>query len=292
MGIKKIAVLGAGVMGAGIAQVAAQGGYEVMIRDLRHTLVQRGLHGIEKSLDNSINNGAITTEARDQIMSRITGVTDLSEIHEADMVIESIVENMSVKKQVFAELDGIFAEDVVLATNTSSLSIAEIASGTKHKNRIIGMHFFYPVPFMSLIEVVKGIETSDQTVKRTIDVTRNMGKECILVERESPAFIVNRIIAPMINEAVGIYAEGLASREDIDQAMKLGAGMPVGPLEMADRLGVDTIYSVILNMYEEFRDSKYRPHPLLSTMMRAGHFGRKTGRGFYEYNCDKKDSRN
>lgn len=283
IGVKRIAILGAGVMGAGIAQVAAQGGYEVIIRDLQMSLVQEGLNRILISLEEKVQSKEISAEERDQISSRLRGTTDLTEIHNADMVIEAIIENASVKKQVFAELDNHCKEDTILGTNTSSLSISEIASATKNPHRVIGVHFFYPVPAMEVVEVVKGLQTSDETVARTLEVTRNMGKKAIVVKRESPGFVVNRIMASMINEAIWVYGEGLASAEDIDMAIKLETGMKKGPLEMADILGLDTLYSGIMALYEEFKDPKYRPHPCFSTMVKSGHFGRKTGQGFYKY---------
>lgn len=281
--MKKIAILGAGVMGAGIAQVAAQGGYEVIIRDLQMSLVQKGLNRIFISLEDKVQSNEITAEERDRISARLTGTTDLAEIHDTDMVIEAIIENASVKKQVFAELDNHCNEDTILGTNTSSLSISEIASATKCPDRVIGVHFFYPVHAMELVEVVKGLQTSEETVARTLEVTHNMGKKAIVVKRDSPGFVVNRILISMLNEAIWVYGEGLASAEDIDMAIKLETGMETGPLEMADILGLDTLYSGIVGLYEEFKDPKYRPHPCFSTMVKSGYFGRKTGQGFYKY---------
>lgn len=281
--IKNIAVLGAGIMGSGIAQIAAAGGYQVILRDLQASLVQKGIQNIERSLQKKIEDCLLSGEERDLILSRITGISDLSEIGGADMVIEAIIENLSVKKQVFAELDSFCSDSAVLATNTSSLSISEIASATKHPERVIGMHFLYPVPVMKITEVVKGIDTSDETVQRTMQVIGNMGKTGILVRRDSPGYVVNRIMAPMLNEAIGVYAEGMASVEDIDTAMKLGAGFPLGMLEFMDRVGLDTVYDSIMVLYNGFRDPKYRPHPLLCTMVGSGHYGRKTGQGFYRY---------
>ncbi len=283
MGIKKIAVLGAGAMGAGIAQVAAQGGYQVTIRDLQMSLVQHGLDHIHRSLDEQVVNGRISITERDAISDRISGTIDLSEIHDADMVIEAIIENASVKKQVFAELENHCSDRTILGTNTSSLSISEIASATRSPHRVIGIHFFYPVVDMQAVEVVRGLETSDETVRRTLEVTGNMGKSAILVNRESPGFVINRVLATMLNEAIWVYGEGLASAEDIDRAIKLETGMQRGPLELADLLGLDTLHEVIMSMYNEFRDPKYRPHPFFSTMVRSGHLGLKAGRGFYNY---------
>jgi 3-hydroxybutyryl-CoA dehydrogenase len=283
IGVKKIAILGAGAMGAGIAQVAAQGGYEVIIRDLQMSLVQKGLNRIYSSLEEKVRSGDISAEERDRISAGLTGTTDLAEIHDTDMVIEAIIENASVKKQVFAELDSHCNANTILGTNTSSLSISEIASATRSPHRVIGVHFFYPVPEMELVEVVRGLETSEETVAKTLEVTRNMGKKAIVVKRESPGFVVNRILAGMINEAIWVYGEGLASAEDIDLAIKLETGMKKGTLEMADILGLDTLYSGIMALYEEFKDPKYRPHQCFSTMVKSGHFGRKTGQGFYKY---------
>lgn len=284
MQINKVAVLGAGIMGAGIAQVAAQGGYAVILRDLQLSLAQEGMKTIEKNLDKLINKKLIDNSEKDIILSRITPTTDLARIYDADIVIEAVVENMAVKKQLFAELDNMCRKDAVLATNTSSLSITEIASVTKHPERVIGMHFFNPVPAMKLVEIVKGMDTDEKTVEVASSFVNRIGKEKIIISRESPGFVVNRILVPYINEAIFIYAEGLAKAEEIDLAMKLGAGMPIGPLELADLIGLDTVYSVILSFYNEFRDTKYRPHPLLATMVRAGHLGKKSGRGFYVYN--------
>lgn len=281
--MKKVAVLGAGIMGAGIAQVAAQGGYQVLLRDLQHSIVQDGLRTVEKNLDKAIARKKIESKQRDDILSRITTCTDLAEVHDADLVIEAVVENMAVKKQIFAELDHLCQPHTLLATNTSSLSITEIASATRRQDKVLGMHFFNPVPVMKLVELVRGMETSHETIETARQFTRQIGKEEVIINRDSPGYIVNRILVPYINEAIFIEGEGLASPEAIDLAMKLGAGMPMGPLELADMIGLDIIYAVILVFYNEFRDPKYRPHHLLSTMVRAGYLGRKSGRGFYNY---------
>lgn len=281
--MKKVAVLGAGIMGAGIAQVAAQGGYQVLLRDLQQSIVQDGLRTVEKNLDKAIARKKIESKQRDDILSRITTCTDLAEVHDADLVIEAVVENMAVKKQIFAELDHLCQPHTLLATNTSSLSITEIASATRRQDKVLGMHFFNPVPVMKLVELVRGMETSHETIETARQFTRQIGKEEVIINRDSPGYIVNRILVPYINEAIFIEGEGLASPEAIDLAMKLGAGMPMGPLELADMIGLDIIYAVILVFYNEFRDPKYRPHHLLSTMVRAGYLGRKSGRGFYNY---------
>lgn len=282
--MKKVAILGAGIMGAGIAQVASQGGYSVILRDLQMSLVKDGLRTIENNLDKQIAREEIESNYKQEIMARITATTDLADLNDVDLVIEAAIENMAVKKQIFAELDNICPQYTLLATNTSTLSITEIASVTKRPGRVLGMHFFNPVSVMKLVELVKGIETSDQTIEMSKNFITNINKKFVVVKKDSPGFIVNRLLIPYINEAIFAYAEGVASKEDIDTAMKLGAGMPQGPLELADRIGIDTLYSVIKVFYNEFRDPKYRPHTLLSTMVRAGYYGRKSGRGFYKYN--------
>jgi 3-hydroxybutyryl-CoA dehydrogenase len=281
--VKRVAVLGAGLMGAGIAQVFAQGGFGVVLRDLQMVLVNDGIKTIENNLNKMINKGLLTLEEKEVILNRIQGSTDLAELQDVDLVVESVVENIAVKRQIFAELDNICAEHTILATNTTTLSITEIASSTKRKDRVLGMHFFNPVPSMQLVELVKGIETSDYTINIAKDYVEKIGKHGVVVQRESPGFIVNRILAPYLNEAIFVYAEGVADKKDIDTAMKYGAGMPLGPLELADIIGLDILYSMVVALYDEFRDSKYRPHPLFSTMLRAGYYGKKAGKGFYEY---------
>jgi 3-hydroxybutyryl-CoA dehydrogenase len=281
--MKKIAVLGAGIMGAGIAQVAAEAGYSVILRDLQNSLVRDGLTTIENNLDEMIMKGELDKDTRSAILNRIQGTIDLAELKDVDLVIEAVVENIAVKKQIFTELDNICSEDTILATNTSSLSITEIASSTRRSDRILGLHFLNPVSQMKLVELVKGMETSDATVNIAGEFVTRIGKEYLVVNRESPGFIVNRILVPYINEAIFVYGEGLADQVSIDKAMKLGAGMAMGPLEMADMIGLDTLYAVLLVLYKEFRDPKYRSHTILSTMIRAGYLGKKSGKGFYDY---------
>lgn len=280
--VKKIAVLGAGIMGAGIAQVAAQAGYAVILRDLQMSLVKDGLQTIEDNLDRLQNKGRLEQADKLAILQRIHGTIDLAELNDVDLVIEAVVENMAVKRQIFAELDNICPNHTILATNTSSLSITEIAAATNRQDKVMGMHFLNPVPSVKLVELIRGMETSDLTVEQACAFIKQIGKEHVLINRESPGFIVNRILVPYINEAIWLYGEGI-EKEVIDQAMILGAGMTVGPLEMADMIGLDTLYSVIEAFYHEFRDSKYRPHTILSTMVRAGYYGKKSGQGFYKY---------
>ncbi len=280
--MKRIAVLGAGIMGAGIAQVAAQAGYAVILRDLQMSLVKDGLQTIEDNLDRQLIKSRIKQDEKQAIIKRIHGTIDLAELNDVDLVIEAVVENMAVKRQIFAELDNICPEHTILATNTSSLSITEIAASTNRQDKVMGMHFFNPVPGMKLVELIRGMETSDHTVDKARNFIQTIGKENVLINKESPGYIVNRILVPYINEAIWLYGEG-TDKEVIDQAMILGAGMQQGPLEMADMIGLDTLYSVTQAFCNEFKDSKYRPHTIFSTMVRAGYYGRKSGQGFYKY---------
>lgn len=281
--VERIAVLGAGRMGGGIAQVSAAAGYQVILRDLHMNVVQEAIQGIADNLAKMAQQGLSEPSQHDQVLQRIRGTTDLSELSEADMVIEAVVENMAVKKQIFAELDHICKDQTILASNTSSLSISEIAAATRRTGQVLGMHFFNPVPGTELVELVKGMETSDETVHQASRFCERIGKHHVLVNRETPGYIVNRVLIPYINEAIFVYGEGMATKEEIDTAMKLGLGMKQGPLELADRIGLDTLNEVIQSFLHEFRDNKYRPHTLLATMIRAGYLGKKSGRGFYHY---------
>lgn len=278
----KIFVLGAGTMGSGIVQTFAQSGYEVIMRDIEETFIQRGLGIITKNLEKAVLKGKMNEEEKKEILNRITATTDISLAKEADLVVEAAIENMSIKKKIFAELDEICKPETILATNTSSLSITDVASATKRPDKVIGMHFFNPVPVMKLVEVIKGIATSAETKDTVIQAAKKLGKEPVEVE-EAPGFVVNRILVPMINEAAGILADNVASAEDIDLAMKLGANHPIGPLALADLIGNDVCLAIMEVLYSEFGDSKYRPHPLLRKMVKAGFLGRKTGRGFHNY---------
>ncbi|MGI6422494.1 MAG: 3-hydroxyacyl-CoA dehydrogenase family protein [Syntrophomonadaceae bacterium] len=283
--MEKIAVLGAGIMGAGIAQAAALAGYQVILRDLQMHLIKDGLNTIDRTLDKLLDRGLISEEDKLNALNNLKGTTDLSELKDVDLVIEAVVENMSVKKQIFAELDSMCGEKTILASNTSSLSISEIAATTGRTDRVLGMHFFNPVHHYSLVEIIKGLETSEATIEKARDFCNRIGKQSVLVKRESPGYIVNRILFSFINEAIFVYADGGAEKEAIDTAIKLGLGMELGPLEQADKIGLDHIYRSIIGFNDEFRDSKYRPHPLLSTMIRAGHLGVSSGKGFYVYEC-------
>ena len=278
----KVCVLGAGTMGAGIAQAFATKGYEVILRDIKDEFVDRGLAGIQKNLDRLVSKEKITEEVKEEILSRLTGTTDMSMAADCGLVIEAAVENMQIKKQIFAELDAVCGEDTILATNTSSLSITEVASATKRPDKVIGMHFFNPAPVMKLVEVIKGMATSEETFATVKEIAEKIGKEPVEVA-EAPGFVVNRILIPMINEAFGILAEGIASPEDIDKAMMLGANHPMGPLALGDLVGLDVCLAIMDVLYNETGDTKYRAHSLMRKYVRAGWLGRKTKKGVYEY---------
>jgi 3-hydroxybutyryl-CoA dehydrogenase len=280
--MEKIFVLGAGTMGAGIAQAFAAKGYEVIIRDIKDEFVDKGLAGMKKGLSKLVEKGKMTEEAMEELLSRVSGTTDMNLAEDCDLVVEAAVENMEIKKSIFAELDRICKPETILASNTSSLSITEVASATNRPDKVIGMHFFNPAPVMKLVEIIRGIATSQETYDAVKEVSVKMGKEPVEVA-EAPGFVVNRILIPMINEAITVLAEGTASAADIDKAMMLGANHPMGPLTLSDFIGNDIVLAIMEVLYKETGDPKYRANPLLKKYVRAGYLGRKSGRGFFNY---------
>lgn len=280
--MKKIGVLGAGTMGSGIAQVIAQSGYEVILRDIKKEFVEKGLKGIEKNLDRSVKKERITEKDEEETLENISTTTEVEDLKDVDLVIEAVNEDMDLKKKIFKELDEVINEDAILASNTSALSITEIANITERPSKIVGVHFFNPVPIMKLVELIRGISTSDETFEEVKSFVEELGKSGVEVN-EAPGFIVNRILVPMINEAAFMLNEGVASAKDIDKAMKLGANHPIGPLALGDMIGLDVCLAIMETLYEEFADPKYRPCPLIRKKVRAGQLGRKTKEGFYSY---------
>ena len=280
--IRSIGVVGAGQMGAGIAQVAAQKGLDVTLVDMDAAAVERAITRVSAGLDRLVAKGALTAAAQAEALARIRGSDRLASLEKADFVIEAIVENEAVKKRLFAELDGIVREGAILASNTSSISITRLAAGTRRPERFIGMHFMNPVPVMKLVELIPGLQTSDITLQETRTLAEKLGKVTVRSD-DQPGFIVNRILIPMINEAVFALQEGLGSPEDIDQGMKLGTNQPMGPLELADFIGLDTCLAIMEVLHEGLGDTKYRPAPLLRRYVDAGWLGKKSGRGFYRY---------
>lgn len=278
----KIAVIGSGTMGAGIAQVLASK-HEVILRDVVKEALDRAMNTITKSLDKSVSKGRITEDDKNTVLNNIKISDNIEDVKDCDLIIEAATENPEIKKNIFKELSEVCDPKTILASNTSSLSITDIAASTNRADKVIGMHFFNPVPVMKLVEVINGQKTSPEVTETIVKLSEEVGKTPVKVE-EGPGFVVNRILVPMINEAAGIYAEKLASAEDIDTAMKLGANHPMGPLALGDLIGLDVVLAIMEVLYREFGDPKYRPHPIIKKMVRAGQLGRKTKVGFYDYN--------
>ena len=284
MDIKKIGVVGAGAMGSGIAQLAAQSGCNVVMQDVTDEFVKKGLDSIDKFLTKGIERGKVTEEQKSEVLSKIKGTTRIEELEDADFIIEAVFEDLKVKQGVLEKIDGLVAPEVILCTNTSSISITEIASATKRPDKVAGMHFFNPAQIMRLVEVIRGYDSSDETIATIVDLAKRMGKEPIEVKKDSPGFVVNRILMPHFIEAIKIVEEGIATVEDVDKAVKLGLNYPMGPFELMDFTGNDIGYHVIDYLYNELnKELKWSPPNLLKTLVRAGRLGRKTGGGWFDY---------
>ncbi|WP_026583792.1 3-hydroxybutyryl-CoA dehydrogenase [Bacillus sp. J33] len=282
MNIKNIMVIGAGQMGSGIALVCAQAGYSVLLNDLKQEFVERGLGVIKKNLSRQVEKERMTAEDMEAVLGNVTASTDLQDAKNVDLVIEAAVENMEIKTKIFSQLDEIAPEHAILASNTSSLPITEIAAATKRPEKVIGMHFMNPVPVMKLVEIIRGLATTDEVYQTIEDITKTLKKVPVEVN-DFPGFVSNRVLMPMINEAVYTLYEGVATKEAIDEVMKLGMNHPMGPLTLADFIGLDTCLYIMETLHEGFGDDKYRPCPLLRKYVKAGWLGKKTGRGFYVY---------
>lgn len=280
--IKKVGVVGCGLMGSGIAQVAAAAGYDTVVREVDDERLEKGMAAIDRFLSKSVEKGKLAEKEREQLLARITPTTSLGEFSETDIVVEAVVEDLEIKKALFAELDDILKPETIRCSNTSSLCITEMAAATRQPERFIGLHFFSPVPLMNVVEVIPTLMTPEDVTEAVSELARSLGKTPIRAP-DRPGFIVNRLLVPYLLDAIRALEEGVGSRDDIDAGMKLGCGHPMGPLELLDFVGLDTTYYIANIMYEEFRETRFAPPPLLRRMVLAGHLGRKSGRGFYEY---------
>jgi 3-hydroxybutyryl-CoA dehydrogenase len=284
MDVKVIGVLGAGTMGNGIAQVAAQAGYQVIMRDIEDRFVENGLKAIEKFLTKSVEKGKMTEEQKKGVTARVKGTTRTEDLKDVDLVIEAVFEDLELKKNLFKQIDELTRKEVILTSNTSSMSITEIAVATKRPEKVAGMHFFNPAPLMKLVEVIRGFHTNDETVRTVMEITKKMGKEPVEVKKDTPGFIVNRLMIPHFVEAIRMLEEGIATAEDIDKAIKLGLNYPMGPFELMDLTGIDIAHHVTEYFYKELnKESKWSVPSLMKSMVRAGRLGRKTGGGWYKY---------
>jgi 3-hydroxybutyryl-CoA dehydrogenase len=284
MALKNIGVIGCGLMGSGIVQVAAQSGFQVLFVEASDELVKRGLERLRQTLDGLVAKGKLEAKAKDETLGRIAGTTRLEDLKASDLVVEAMTENQALKNETFAKLDRICAPHALLATNTSSCNVTAMAAATKRPGQVVGLHFFNPVPLMKLVEVVRTLLTDEAAVRQVTEWVRAFGKVPVQA-KDATAFIVNRLLVPYLLDAIRVYEGGLASLEDIDQAMKLGCGYPMGPFTLLDLVGLDTTMYVAEVMFEEFREPRYAPPPLLKRMVMAGHLGRKTGKGFYTYDA-------
>ncbi|MDP2481431.1 MAG: 3-hydroxybutyryl-CoA dehydrogenase, partial [Candidatus Palauibacterales bacterium] len=284
--IEKVGVLGCGLMGSGIAQVSAQAGFDTVVREIDQDALDRGLAAIRKSLDRAVKKERMTGDQRDEVLGRVHGTVDFGPLGDRDIVVEAVVEDLSVKEQVFGKLDELCGADTIFASNTSSLTITEMASVTERPDRFVGLHFFNPVPVMALVEVVRTGFTSDETFEAAWAFAKSVGKQPIAC-RDNSGFIVNRLLVPYMLDAIRAYEEGIGSIEGIDQGMRLGCGYPMGPFILGDFVGLDTLYKITEIMFDEYREKRFAPPPLLKRMVLAGHHGRKTGIGFYDYGGDE-----
>ncbi len=285
MAIQRVGVVGCGLMGSGIAQVSAQAGFETVVREVSPQVLEKGMGAIRKFMQGGVEKGKLTAADMEKTLANLKGTVELKDLADCDLVVEAAVENLALKKELFATLDATVKPEALLASNTSSLSITELATATKRPDRVLGLHFFNPVPLMKLVEVVKGIRTSDDSAKSASDWCRAIGKTVVTVG-DATGFVVNRLLIPYMLDAVRVYEQGLASRDDIDNAMQLGCGYPMGPLLLGDYVGLATTYYIAQIMFDEFRETRFAPPPLLKRMVLAGLHGRKTSRGFYDWSTN------